>query len=116
MNIVHYSDIDGKHFEGDSVQGITGRVLIGEDDGAPNFVMRLFEVEPGGYSPQHSHDWEHEIFIHQGEGAVFFEGKSYPVRAGSAIFVPPNKEHQIRNTGDGTLTFLCLIPAGPPEL
>jgi len=116
MKIVHFSDIEEKHFEGDAVKGIKGRLLIGKDDDAPNFVMRLFEVEPGGYSPQHNHEWEHEIFIHQGEGTVYFEGKTYPVRAGSAIFVPPNKEHQIRNTGSETMAFLCLIPSGPPEL
>jgi len=116
MKIAHYSEIPPKTFEGEAVRGIKGRVLIGKDDGAPTFVMRLFEVEPGGYSPQHSHDWEHEIFIHQGEGIVYFEGKTYPVRAGCAVFVPPDTEHQIRNTGEELMLFLCLIPGGPPEL
>lgn len=116
MKITHFSDIPVKQFEGETVRGIRGRLLIGKEDGAPNFAMRMFEVEPGGYSPRHSHDWEHEIFFHQGEGTVFFEGETHPVRAGCAVFVPPNREHQIRNTGEETLRFLCLIPAGPPEL
>jgi quercetin dioxygenase-like cupin family protein len=116
MKITHYTDIPVKHFEGNAVKGITGRLLIGKEDGAGNFVMRMFEVEPGGFSPQHSHDWEHEIFIHEGTGTVYFEGETHAVRAGSAILVPPNREHQIRNTGTETMRFLCLIPAGPPEL
>lgn len=38
--------------------------------GAENFAMRLFEIQPRGYSPLHQHDWEHEVFILEGKGAV----------------------------------------------
>jgi len=30
--------------------------------------------------------------------------------AGDVVFVPPDELHQFRNTGDGELRFLCLIP------
>ena len=32
--------------------------------------MRIFEVEPEGYTPRHAHDWEHEILVHSGSGQV----------------------------------------------
>jgi oxalate decarboxylase/phosphoglucose isomerase-like protein (cupin superfamily) len=38
------------------------------------------------------------------------------VAPGDAVFVPGGEEHQIRNAGTAPLTFLCLIPAGAPEI
>ena len=36
--------------------------------------------------------------------------REHPLRPGVAVFVPPNQLHQFRNTGTGTLKFLCFIP------
>jgi quercetin dioxygenase-like cupin family protein len=78
--------------------------------GAENFAMRLFEMEPGGYSPLHSHAWEHEVFILEGEGIVQSGGEERKFRPGDVIFIPPNEEHQFKNTGEKVVKFLCLIP------
>ncbi len=116
MKIKHYTQIEPKHFDSDLVKGVNGRLLIGKSDGAENFCMRLFELAPEGFSPRHSHEWEHEIFVHAGHGSVFKEGDWIPLEAGNVVFIPGNEEHQIKNTGDTPLLFLCLIPKGPPEL
>lgn len=116
MKIEHYSNIEGKSFSGEQVRGVTGRVLIGRADGAGNFCMRMFELSAGGFTPRHSHEWEHEIFFHKGEGLVLRDGEWVPVQAGTIAFVGPNEEHQIKNAGEGPLTFVCLIPSGYPEL
>jgi len=50
--------------------GVTVRVVIGEEEGAPNFVMRVFDVEPGAVTPLHTHHWEHEVFVLAGRGRV----------------------------------------------
>ena len=113
---MHYSKAEAKQFDSDQVKGVTGRVAIGKADGADNFCMRIFELEKDGFSPRHTHDWEHEIFIHQGRGEAFRDGSWEPVSPGTALFIPGNEEHQIRNTGDGKLVFVCLIPSGAPEL
>ena len=116
MKIKHYTQFEPKHFDGNLVKGVDGRLLIGKSDGAENFCMRLFEVAPEGFTPRHSHEWEHEIFIHAGHGSVFKEGDWISLEAGNVVFIPGNEEHQIKNTGDTPLLFLCLIPSGPPEL
>jgi len=116
VKIIHYSDANPKHFDGDNVKGVTGRVLIGQTDGASNFCMRFFELSENGYSPRHSHEWEHEIIIHSGNGEVLSDGNWVPVTKGYAIFIPGNEDHQIRNTGKDPLVFVCLIPSGAPEL
>jgi quercetin dioxygenase-like cupin family protein len=116
MKMINSSDLEPTRMDNDKVKGTTGRVMIGRADGAPNFCMRFIEIAPGGYSPRHSHDWEHEIFIHEGKAEVLKEGQFMPAGPGTAVFIPGGEEHQIRNPGDRTLKFLCLIPAGPPEL
>jgi quercetin dioxygenase-like cupin family protein len=116
MKIIHYQDVEPRHFDSEAAKAISGRVLIGKADGADHFCMRLFEFSPGGFSPKHAHPWEHEIFFHAGQGEVFFQGAWTPVKAGCAVFVPPGAEHQVRNTGQERLTMLCLIPPEAPEL
>ena len=116
MKIIHYTEAEPKHFNTNAVKGVTGRVLIGKADGAKNFCMRMFEVAEGGCSPRHSHDWEHEIFIHSGNGKAFKNGEWVDIKPGNVLFIPNNEEHQLRNTGITPLVFICLIPSGYPEL
>ncbi|ACN17316.1 cupin domain family protein [Desulforapulum autotrophicum HRM2] len=116
MKIVDYKGIEPTRFDNGVAKGITGRVVIGKEDGANNFCMRVFEVEKNGHTPRHSHEWEHEIFFHSGMGEVLCQGKWTPVSSGAAVFVPGNEDHQIQNTGQDTLVFVCLIPKGAPEI
>lgn len=91
--------------------GAQMRMLVGPDEDARNFHMRHFEVEPGGYTPHHKHDYEHEILILKGEGVAQSEQGEKRICAGDVIWVPPNEMHQFRNTGKSPLEFICLIPA-----
>jgi len=116
MKLIHYEEIEATHFDSEAAKALSGRVLIGKADGADHFCMRLFEFQPGGHSPRHTHPWEHEIFFHAGRGEVFSDGVWKPVRAGCAVFVPPGVEHQVRNAGPDKLVMLCLVPPAAPEL
>ena len=116
MKIIHYSEAHPQSFDGDTVRGVTGRVAIGQADGATNFCMRVFELSPEGHTPRHQHECEHEIFFHAGKGEIYKDGQWETVKAGSAAFIPGNEIHQIRNRGSETLIFVCLIPSGAPEL
>ncbi len=96
--------------DGQMVVNAKKRVLIGPDCGAPNFIMRLFTLGEGGFSPYHKHDWEHEVFVLAGEGIVKGGGFEKSVKAGDFIYVPPNEEHQFCNVGKEEFAFLCVIP------
>ena len=91
------------------VEGVTMAIMVGRDDGAPNFALRQFKVTPGGHSPRHSHDYEHEVFIIAGGGTVLLEGRENPIRAGDVVYVPADEEHQFR-AGEQGRRFLCLVP------
>ncbi len=105
----------GEHEQTDvTMPGAAGarmRMLIGPDDGAKTFHMRHFEVEPGGHTPQHQHDYEHEILVLEGQGVARGEQGERPLKAGHVVWVPASEKHQFHNTGPQPLQFICLIPA-----
>jgi quercetin dioxygenase-like cupin family protein len=109
LKILHYTDIEAKDAEGGS-RKLKVRWLITKETGAENFAMRLFEMDAGGNSPLHTHSWEHEVFILEGEGIVVGGKEEKKFKAGDAIFIPPNQKHQLRNSGEKPVKFLCLIP------
>ena len=93
-----------------AVDGVTMRVVIGPQEGAPFFTMRVFEVQPRSSSPYHSHWWEHEVFVLSGQGVVKTGKDQVPIAHGSTVFVPGGELHQFCNTGDDILRFICVIP------
>ncbi len=94
----------------DGVKGVSMRVMVGRADGAPNFAMRHFTVEPGGHTPRHSHNYEHEIYVVKGQGQVEYDGSMQSIRAGDVLWVEPNRVHQFTNNSEAALEFLCLVP------
>ena len=97
--------------DGKTVCDVTKQVLIGPDQGASNFVMRLFVLREGGHSPHHSHPWEHEVFILTGEGIVKSQDDEIPIEEGDFVYVPPMEKHQFLNAGSTPFEFLCIVPA-----
>ena len=91
-------------------KGCQVRWLIGENVDAPNFAMREFEVEKGGHTPKHSHPYEHEVYILEGDGIILENDTPHQIKAGDTIYVAPDEVHQFQNNGNGKLKFLCLVP------
>ena len=94
--------------------GVLRRVVIGAKDGAPNSIMRVFDVAPGSSSPGHSHRWEHEVYILSGKGVVKGSTGESELEEGVVVFVEPDEPHRFVNTGDDTLRFVCVIPLIDP--
>ena len=111
MEIFSYEIIENEVVNDEGAKGTKIRWLITKERGATNYEMRLFEVEKGGYTPFHRHNWEHEVFVLEGEGAVKTDGKEINIKAGSVVFVKPNEPHQFINKGGNVLKFICIIPA-----
>ena len=110
MKVDHYEKSAQNRVDMPGATGCKVRKLIGAEEQAPNFAMRQFEVEPGGFTPRHCHPYEHEVFVLEGTGVVFEGDQQHPIRPGDVIYVAPNEIHQFRNPGENSLKFLCLIP------
>ena len=110
MKVQHSQDVEQQAVEMEGAHGCRVRWLVGEEDGAPNFAMRQFEVAAGGHTPRHSHPYEHEVYVLEGEGVVYEGDRRHALRPGVVVFVRPDEVHQFENTGDAPLKFLCLVP------
>jgi quercetin dioxygenase-like cupin family protein len=110
MKVCHYEQVESQVVDMPGAQDCRVRWLIGSAEGAPTFAMRQFEVLPGGHTPRHSHPYEHEVFVLEGQGVVYEGDQPHPLQAGDVVYVKPDQVHQFRNTGSGSLKFLCLVP------
>jgi len=103
--------IKGERIETEAVKGVLKQVLIGREDGAENYIMRLLTVSPGGHSPRHQHPWEHEVFILNGEGKCLLDNEWHELSKGNAVFVPRGVLHQFVNSSKNEdFEFICVIP------
>ena len=65
-------------------------------------------LPPGTATTPHHHPRTEEIYyILEGQGDMRIGLETRPVNVGDAIGIPPGHVHQIRNTGDVILKFLC---------
>jgi len=96
--------------DGKTVFHTKKRVLIGPEQGAEEFVMRLFTLSKGGSTPYHTHPWEHEVFVISGTGKVRSVSGLVDVGAGDFVYVPADDEHQFVNAGGDPFEFLCVVP------
>lgn len=115
MKIEHYKKTPARKIKLEGSKDVKIRWLISQKENAPHFAMRMLEVEPGGHTPYHSHDNEHEVFVYKGIGTLVIESESKDFEPGFVIYVPPAAMHQFRNRGNETLEFLCLIPNEKPQ-
>lgn len=103
----------GERFEARMVQ--IGRLL-----GARKLGYRLVVLPPGKAAwPFHAHHVNEEMFfIIGGEGQLRLGEETWPLRSGDVIAVPPGPDtpHQILNSGDADLTYLCVSTMLHPDI
>ncbi len=110
MLVIDVDEVREEEVQMEGAKDVTIQILINRPP-APTFVMRRFRIKPGGYTPLHAHDYEHEVYTLQGIGEVLDGELHYTIKPGSVIYVPPHKVHLFRNIGEEDLIFLCIIPA-----
>jgi mannose-6-phosphate isomerase-like protein (cupin superfamily) len=68
------------------------------------------ELPPGISSVAHRLKESSEVyFILEGRGEMHIEQEQSEVGPGQAIFIAPGSWQYIRNTGNATLKFLCIV-------
>lgn len=111
MKLKHYSDVNTQSVTDYGSTGTTIRWLITkENEGAPRFALRRFEMQPGGQIGIHNHPQEHEIYCLRGQGEVFTNDEKVIMGKDDVLYVPPEEPHGYKNIGDEPFVFLCTIP------
>ncbi|MDJ0270218.1 MAG: cupin domain-containing protein [Aigarchaeota archaeon] len=112
MYVVNVGDVEFKELEKGDAVGVRVKYLVGEEHGAKNFYLRLYEVDKGGKTPLDRHIYEHEVYIAKGVATLVYEQdgvrKTRVVKEGDTIYIGSNELHQFINIGDDKLVFLCV--------
>jgi len=108
MKLKNYKEVELK--EEKSAKGTGIRWLLSDRDGETEMAMRVIEIAPGGQTPDHSHPWEHQVFVLKGRGRVSAEGETRSFGPGAAIFIGPGEHHTFHNDSDAAMEFVCMIP------
>ena len=92
------------------------QVLLGPDDGAPNFAMRRFRMGEGGGMPFHTNSVEHEQYVLTGRARVGIGEEVFDVAAGDVVFIPAGVPHWYRASDAEPFEFLCMVPNLPDRI
>ena len=92
-----------------NAKGVRFYPVITARDGAPNFALRLFEIESNGNTPYHSHEWEHEVYIIEGNGFIIGDNKKLRIEKDDFLFIEPTEIHQFIADEKG-LKMICIVP------
>ena len=126
MKIVHYTDcedviIDKFPYKGkdNDVVGTSIRWLSkhGNDGhGYPEYGLRYFTIQPGGYIPIHNHFYHQTMYILEGRFECWcFDSETDEIKEtsiatpGDAVHIPSMEPHGMKNIGETPATFLCCI-------
>lgn len=110
MKVLHYSDAPATEVTQPGAKGTQVRIPIGVADGAPTFTMRVFTLSPGGNTPYHRHDYEHEIYIIRGAGILKSPEGQHAVSAGTVVLVKPDEWHGFVADAAQGMEMMCLVP------
>ena len=85
------------------------QVMIGVQE-APNFAMRRFILEPGGYISSHTNTVEHEQFVLNGRARIGIGKKVYDVSKNDTVYIPAGTAHWYQVVGEEPFEFICVVP------
>jgi quercetin dioxygenase-like cupin family protein len=91
------------------------QVLLGPDQGAPNFVMRRFTMGTGGGMPLHTNEVEHEQYVLRGRARIRIGDRVHDVGPDHTLFIPAGTPHSYEVV-EAPFEFLCVVPNVPDQI
>lgn len=112
MKVINITEVPQNRVNTEGALNVLKQIPISKADGTPNVSMRVFTLEPLGYTPYHHHDYEQLNYIIEGEGVLVNErGEEIPLQKGDFALVLPNEVHQYKNkSSDKCFVFICCVP------
>ena len=91
------------------------QVLLGTEDGMPNFALRRFVMGEGGGMPRHTNTVEHEQYVLRGRARIAVGDEVHEVAADDALFIPAGVPHSYEVL-EAPFEFLCVVPNAPDRI
>jgi uncharacterized cupin superfamily protein len=118
-NVVHHSELTPGEMSKGTRFALKNR-LLGRATGARGIGCSMYEVPPGKTAfPNHYHCANEEsIYVLEGTGTLHIGADQVPVKAGDYATFPvgPAHTHQLLNTGEVPLCYLCFSTLIPTEV
>ena len=110
-NAFDWENVKSKQYPDGAAKGASGKIMIGDADGAEHFAFRYFCIQPGGHSTlQDYHAHDHGVMILHGHAQVSLEDEQFELKPRDIIYISPWEHHSLAPIGDQPLGFLCVIP------
>lgn len=106
-------EVEGKRVAAGTATEV--QVLLGPDDGAPNFALRRFTMGEDGGMPLHTNLVEHEQYVLSGRAQVTVGGEHHTVAPGNVLYIPAGVPHSYRVL-EAPFSFLCIVPNAPDRI
>lgn len=74
----------------------------------PPFGAMTCVIEPGRSSEVDRHNQDEIIFVYRGTGEFHLDAAVHIVGEATAVYIPRNVGHLIKNIGDGQLAFVSV--------
>ena len=98
---------------GASLPGIEHLTLAGSEQGLTGLSVWRQSMAPGCATPPHAHDCEEVVLVLEGTGELHLDGKVTAFGPDTTLVLPPNRPHQIFNTGSTTLRTVAAFSCSP---
>lgn len=87
------------------------RELLHADKGNFDFRYSLAhaKVKKGEETKPHKLKTTEVYYIIEGKGVMWIEEEFFEVGPGTVIYIPPGARQYIKNTGNSSLLFLCIV-------
>ena len=117
MIIRNLLEISADDVEMPGMSGVAAQGILMEHPLLPGFLVRMFTLEPEGYTGLHQHPQQHLHYVVEGQG--FFasdDGERQALRTGDVVLTEPNEFHQMVNASeDDVMRFFDVVGPFQPE-
>lgn len=91
------------------------QVLVGPEQGAPNFVLRRFIMGAGGGMPLHTNQVEHEQYVLRGKARIRIGDAVHEVAPDHTLYIPAGAPHSYEVV-EAPFEFICVVPNRPDQI
>ena len=98
---------------GAALPGIEHLTLAGSEQGLSSLSLWRQSMAPGTATPPHQHDCEEVVLITEGSGELHIDGRVIAFGPDTTLVLPPNRPHQIFNTGSVALKTIAAFSCTP---
>ena len=105
-----WEGVVNSEYDASEINGVEGKVIIGSQDGNPNYFVCYFRVGSRGNSSLDQHGHDHRVYIIHGQTEVLLGSETIELNPQDLIYDPGDVVQQFRSIGSEPLGFLCIVP------